>query len=336
MKMAVAVVLGSFVPLFAYGQDACRDVLEQGLSRVDSYNRSTFGSDARNLICASSDELNRGRTSDGFSLNLPLAEGLLGIGARQSSERIGQIRARSCSSSIAVIRSDDLEWLKIRIAPADVVTAWSHCMERPSDSGGVETFADVVSPPVGQPFVFRVRWQPALGVNEAVVSEFVTVNVECETTPLAPGTRLTPQWIDLTCTRTSRDRAILLVRTRDDRGSRSRSFDALPEALRAAQPSAPPTAFERCQSNDAAGCTDLASELVRTCGNGATPEAMGCQRKSMCYRNRATALMQLDEAIRLHGEESPLTLDRKDAVARISMAQCESMATWRPIFPQSP
>src|SRR4051812_35144165 len=84
------------IPVALQAQDACRDILDQGIrNEINSYNQNTFDSDVRSAICASSDDVQRARMGAGLNLNIPIAEAILGIGGSYDSDRVSEIRRRT-------------------------------------------------------------------------------------------------------------------------------------------------------------------------------------------------------------------------------------------------
>lgn len=162
------IAIGLFAtPNSALAEDKCSDILAQGVR--DEYNFSSSDSIEEatyNAVCKKN--YNRRTNSSGFTFSIPVPElnGILGLGANDSSS--SQKRDEFCSNaSSSINRSSAIDFAK-SVINANVVDAWSSCM----NSKGLYCEAENIN---NTHFRLIASWAPSIRAEEPKIESDLTV-----------------------------------------------------------------------------------------------------------------------------------------------------------------
>lgn len=254
-------------------------------------------------------------SSTSASANLPLGEILIGLGFGNSEEGFRSFHSASFSDLRQRFDSREaVRHLETKVSP-EVTSLIQSCLSQP----GVHAFVE--AHPGADEYSIAVKYNGVPNLAAAHITLQPSPRVSCNG-PLEFDLRVAEQRRVLCRVTDPGPPAPVIVNANTILVSGGALW-LVPLLADLPAPLAMPSALERCRNNDASGCRDHAEQLWASC-QGGSREDMRCQRRSMCYRNRVMALLQLEEARARFGANSPQTADASDTVSRWSVERCEA------------
>lgn len=266
----------------AQNQDACRDVLQDGIRDQFSLNTQTnLKTSFKTGFCNSYRGASSGSSGGGLGVSIPLADAILGVKGNFSQSQQQDMASKYCASGSSDLSNDDYTAMMKRVASTQVVEAWSMCMhDRAPVAPGVGLTSEIDTAG-GDDFVFKFRWVAGLNQNSARVQDFFVSNAICRGTSVQPNATIGTGWSVAQCTRKDAGPVMVTVSAADQLGATTQKLPG-----RSTTPSPQPTDSKtQCMNGSATACSSLWQQTKASCGYDAA-----CIARSQCWMDKSRAI----------------------------------------------